>query len=159
MPSILVQTSLPPWEEARSHCPWRCQQSQYSYAAIWCRIWGNQGLRHHLCQRCLLGYQCGGLPWQCSLLCPWSKLPTRQTTKVDVYSFGVLLIEKIFYEPPKTTHEDRVKQFRKVGWDALADIIVRCTDPSPDERPSLARAMEKLTPFNVDIWELSSNFF
>ena len=75
---------------------------------------------------------------------PEAKFPTRHSTKMDVYSFGVLLTEMSLHEPPKTTHEGRVGQFKMVPWDALADIIDTCTDPSPDQRPSLARVMERL---------------
>ena len=75
---------------------------------------------------------------------PEANFPTRHSTKMDVYSFGVLLTEMSLHEPPKTTHEGRVEQFKMVPWDALADIIDTCTDPSPDQRPSLARVMERL---------------
>ena len=44
----------------------------------------------------------------------------------------------------KTTHENRVEQFKMVPWDTLASIIDMCTDPSPDQRPSLASVMERL---------------
>ena len=75
---------------------------------------------------------------------PEAKFPVRHSTKMDVYSFGVLLTEMCLHEPPKTTHEGRDGQFKMVPWDALADIIDACTDPSPDQRPSLSRVMERL---------------
>ena len=66
------------------------------------------------------------------------------STKIDVYSFGVFLTEMCLHQPPKTTHEGRIEQFKMVAWDDLTSIIDLCTDSSPDQRPSLTRVMESL---------------
>lgn len=59
----------------------------------------------------------------------------NQTTKVDVYSFGVLLCEMCIRELPDP--EIRHEQILKVSSSAVQGLIRRCVLRNPEERPSV----------------------
>ena len=58
----------------------------------------------------------------------------RQTTKVDVYSFGVLLCEVGTSQFPDPDHyQDMLEQVQR-EWPPLHELIVSCTRENPDEQ-------------------------
>ena len=69
----------------------------------------------------------------------------RQTTKVDVYSFGVLLCEVATSQFPDPDHyQDMLEQVQR-EWPALHELIVSCTWENPDERPTMAEVHASLS--------------
>ncbi len=67
-----------------------------------------------------------------------------QTTKVDVFSYGILMLEVIVKEMPAP--ETRYTMLQQVGrqWVMMHDLIVQCTKPSPSDRPAMADILNKL---------------
>ena len=69
----------------------------------------------------------------------------QQTTKVDVYSFGVLLCEVGTSRFPDPDHyEDMLGQVQR-EWPSLHALIVSCTQYNPDERPTMAEVHTTLS--------------
>jgi len=69
----------------------------------------------------------------------------RQTTKVDVYSFGVLLCEVGTSRFPDPDHyQDMLEQVQR-EWPSLHGLIVSCTQYNPDERPTMAEVHTRLS--------------
>ncbi|XP_022791099.1 probable serine/threonine-protein kinase DDB_G0271682 [Stylophora pistillata] len=66
----------------------------------------------------------------------------QQSTKVDVYSFGVLLCEMCIREQPNLEH--RLLQIRKVLDKKLRGIIRRCVETDPEERPTMSEVIREL---------------
>ena len=70
------------------------------------------------------------------------------TIKIDVFSFGVLMCEVITAEQPDPElYLERLEQVNRTS-PALHGLIVRCTDPSPDKRPSMAVVIDDLINSN-----------
>ena len=66
------------------------------------------------------------------------------TTKIDVYSFGILMCEVVTAELPDPDHYlDQLERVRRLFL-PLHDLIVRCTDQSPNERPTMAVVIDEL---------------
>ena len=70
--------------------------------------------------------------------------PKSQTTKVDVFSYGILLLEVIAREMPSPG--TRYAMLQDIGrhWKTMHEMIVHCTKPSPDDRPTMADILSKL---------------
>ena len=66
------------------------------------------------------------------------------TTKIDVFSYGILLCEVITAQLPDPEHYlERLEQVR--GQSApLYGLIVSCTRPNPDHRPTIACVIDEL---------------
>ena len=67
------------------------------------------------------------------------------TTKIDVYSFGILMCEVVTAEQPDPEHYlDQLEQVRR-SFRPLHGLIVRCTNRrSPNERPTMAAVIDEL---------------
>ena len=70
--------------------------------------------------------------------------PPPQTSKVDVFSYGILLLEVIAREMP--SQENRRALLQKVGrdWNVMYELIVCCTKVSAAERPDMADILDRL---------------
>ena len=70
--------------------------------------------------------------------------PPPQTTKLDVYSYGVLLCEVIASQLPDPASFWSMLQKVHSQWPFMDELIVSCTQRSPDERPTMTEVLDKL---------------
>ncbi len=74
----------------------------------------------------------------------FSTPPPPQTTKVDVFSYGVLLLEVILKEIPSINKRHSMLQQVKKQWEEMYDLIFLFTKPNPLDRPNMADILHKL---------------
>ena len=70
--------------------------------------------------------------------------PPPQTTKIDVYSYGVLLCEVIISRLPEPDHFWGMLQQVQSKWRFMYEVILSCIKRSPDKRPTMAEVLDKL---------------
>ena len=68
----------------------------------------------------------------------------KQTTKIDVYSYGYLLAEAIAKEMPSPENRRAILLRIKSKWEQVYDIIAACVESQPDNRLSMTQVLEKL---------------
>ena len=68
----------------------------------------------------------------------------KQTPKVDVYSYGILLLEVIAKEMPSQDTSYDLLQKVKGQWNTMYALIVHCTKRSPSDRPTMADILKQL---------------
>ena len=68
----------------------------------------------------------------------------RQTNKVDVYSYGVLLGELILEEFPVDGLTPAMIQAIQGKWSFMHSLIANCTKEHPDNRPTMSDILERL---------------
>ena len=69
--------------------------------------------------------------------------PYQQTPKMDVFSFGAVLIEACTREMPSV--EDREELIRHIAWVQVVPLIRRCMQVNQDNRPSMEDVLTELT--------------
>ena len=67
-----------------------------------------------------------------------------QTTKIDVYSYGILLCEVTLREFPDPDHLDETKEKLRTKHVPLHSLMVKCTQDLPDRRPTMAAVFKEL---------------
>ena len=75
---------------------------------------------------------------------PEANNPRLQSPKMDIYSFGALMLEMLTGRLP--TPEDRPILLLKVQHDQLLDIIQRCLSERRQDRPNAATIIGELNP-------------
>ena len=74
---------------------------------------------------------------------PEANDPRLQSTKMDIYSFGALMLEMLTGQLP--TPEDRPALLLKVHHDQLLDLIHRCLSERAEDRPDASTLIGELT--------------
>ena len=70
--------------------------------------------------------------------------PPPQTTKIDIYSYGIMLCEVINCQlPDPVKYRDMLQQVQR-QWEFMYDLIVSCTKHNPDERPTMLKILDRL---------------
>ena len=67
----------------------------------------------------------------------------KQTVKIDVYSFGVLLIEMLTRKMPTGSFEALVRSVQS-RWPRFVPLITSCTVSDPNQRPSIRQVIDQL---------------
>ncbi len=73
---------------------------------------------------------------------PEAGTPNQQTTKMDIYSFGVLMLEMLTGQ--LLAPENRSSLFRQVHHEHLLRLLQRCLSERPTDRPSAENIMSEL---------------
>ena len=73
---------------------------------------------------------------------PESRDPALQTPKMDIYSFGVLLIEMCTCQFPAP--ERRIELIDSINHPGLVTLIMRCLNEDKDRRPTAAQVIDIL---------------
>ena len=71
--------------------------------------------------------------------------PPRQTTKIDVYSYGILLCEVVTSQLPDPAQYQKMLGQVQHQWPFMHNLIISCTRPNPDDRPTMAEVLTKLS--------------
>ena len=74
---------------------------------------------------------------------PEASNPRLQSPKMDMYSFGALVLEMLTGRLP--TPEDRPGMFRKVQHEHLLHLIRMCLSENPEDRPSASGIISELS--------------
>ena len=72
----------------------------------------------------------------------------KQTEKVDVYSYGVLLIEVLTREMPTGTISQLISSLIPI-WPQFISLIQRCTNTDPTKRPTMREVITSLNKVTV----------
>ena len=67
-----------------------------------------------------------------------------QTTKIDVYSYGILLCEVMIGELPVACDIGKACSSMKLISEPLCDLMVKCTQQEQDLRPTMATVLQEL---------------
>ena len=70
--------------------------------------------------------------------------PPPMTTKIDVYSYGILVCEVVTSQVPFSENIRGMLQQVKTKWEFMYNLIVRCTKHNPLERPTMAEVLDDL---------------
>ena len=75
---------------------------------------------------------------------PEAQFPDNHSPVMDVYSFGVLLMEMILRRSPSPTSAERESQAESIQWPSLKTIVKQCLNRQPTNRPTIAQVLSDL---------------
>ena len=75
---------------------------------------------------------------------PESRYPNDHSPAMDVYSFGVLLLEMVVHQPPPPTTREKVDLIMTIQWPRMKTIIQSCTKEDKNERPITSTVLQRL---------------
>ena len=81
-------------------------------------------------------------PGNYSYAAPESSDPFLQSPKMDVFSYGILLLEMACGQFPEV--QKRLDVMKRLRWSAMKTMIEQCTARSPGDRPNIADVLMKL---------------
>ena len=87
---------------------------------------------------------------------PEAGYPDQQSPKMDVYSFGVLLIEMCVSDPPPVQGPELIRwretSIKEIKWPTMLSLTEMCIQHNIEDRPTMSDALKKLQEigmFNV----------
>ena len=75
---------------------------------------------------------------------PEARDPESHSPAMDVYSYGVVLLEMVLCQPPGPSRADKLRQLGTVKWPLMELIIKRCISEDYHQRPLIADILEKI---------------
>ena len=75
---------------------------------------------------------------------PEAQFPDQHSPAMDVFSFGVLLMEMILCQPPASKTADKLTQSETIQWPAMKHLVQRCISRESQVRPSTAQVLTEL---------------
>ena len=75
---------------------------------------------------------------------PEAQFPDHHSPAMDVFSFGVLLIEMILCQPPASKTADKMTQSENIQWPVMKHLVQRCISRESQARPSIAQVLIEL---------------
>ena len=72
---------------------------------------------------------------------PEAEFPDKHSPAMDVFSFGVLLMEMIICEPPASKTADKITQSETIQWLAMKQLVQKCITCEYKKRPSIAKVL------------------
>ena len=75
---------------------------------------------------------------------PEANTPALHSPAMDIFSFGVLLVEMATRRFPSSTVYEREAQIREVKWPTIRLLITRCTVPNRNTRPNTDNVLNQL---------------
>ena len=73
-----------------------------------------------------------------------SSAPPPQTTKVDIFSYGILLLEVVSKDLPVPEKRYIFLQDLKKKWERIHTLTIHCTNVSPADRPAMSDVLNIL---------------
>ena len=78
---------------------------------------------------------------------PESRYPNDHSPAMDVYSFGVLLMEMVVHHPPPPTTREKDALIRTIQWAPIKALIRSCTQEGKEQRPVTSNLLQELHRF------------
>ena len=75
---------------------------------------------------------------------PESNTPALHSPAMDIFSFGILLVEMATRRFPSSTVYEREAQIRQVKWPTIRSLITRCTVTNHNTRPKTDNVLNQL---------------
>ena len=75
---------------------------------------------------------------------PEAQFPEQHSPAMDVFSFGVLLMEMILRQPPTSKIADKRTQSNNIKWPAMKHLVQRCISRDCQLRPFIAQVLTDL---------------
>ena len=75
---------------------------------------------------------------------PEAPFPDQHSPAMDVFSFGVLLMEIILRRPPASKTADKMTQSETIQWPTMKRLIQRCISRESQVRPSISQVLTYL---------------
>ena len=72
---------------------------------------------------------------------PEAPFPDQHSPAMDVFSFGVLLMEIILRQPPASKTADKMAQSETIQWPAMKRLVQRCISCDSQIRPSISQVL------------------
>eukprot|EP00731_Ephydatia_muelleri_P023274 Em0015g857a len=86
-------------------------------------------------------------PGNASYAAPESFNPRLQSPKMDVYSYGILLLEMATGQFPD--HNLQAIQLETLAWQEMKEMIMRCLCEDPSNRPAMKDVLSFLSQLNM----------
>ena len=76
--------------------------------------------------------------------------PPEQTVKVDVYSYGIVLLEVVSRELPVVEKRRTLLQLCESNWKIIYDTVRWCTRPGAEDRPTMREILNLLNRIKIE---------
>ena len=67
---------------------------------------------------------------------PEASTPSLHSAAMDIYSFGILLLEMATDQFPSTVAHEREGSIQDIKWSSVKELVIQCTSTDPSLRPS-----------------------